>query len=270
MNERDIDEQLVLGAARRAMSPSASDQTRVRLATAAALTAGATAAKSTLAATLSSRTREALTSAGAWGSKTLIAATALATSASAGYYAGLNAGRDEARAAEEAAATPSVRIEPKSATPPVPGDEGFPAGNRREPPSSNADPIVAAQNIDSAPAMKSSSTAHESPKSTPPQEDPIKAELRSLRRIERALRTNNAKLALVLLDELDASGEPVRLGQERAAARAVATCLVHPESKASVGSSFSEKYPKSVYLPRIEQACDARAVSNRALSEESE
>jgi hypothetical protein len=87
-------------------------------------------------------------------------------------------------------------------------------------------------------------------------ESDIDEELRILRRVERAQRAGNPRLALALLDELDRDRPRGKLLEERAAARAVAQCSsTFGDSRAALLARFRARYSSSVYSPRVEAAC---------------
>lgn len=85
----------------------------------------------------------------------------------------------------------------------------------------------------------------------------LDAELRTLRRVERAQRAGNPRLALALLDDLDRENPRGQLLEERAAARAVAECQsTFGPARSVVAERFRRRYGSSVYLPRVEAACE--------------
>lgn len=272
MTDLDFEEQRLLDAARRGLSPGAVDQRRVRLTITAALAAGAAAMTLSNSASAVSggfaggAVRGALVKLTTWAPKAVVAAAALGASAVAGYHVGLDAGRDAGRlaATEAAAAQAAAQLADR-------------AGAARRASSREAAVATDGNTATERDTATDGDTAgkqparigHPIPKSAPAsgqrtagaangavsEDDPVKAELRALRRIERALRDNNARLAFVLLDELDASNAANRLTEERAAARSVARCLSAPDARADVLSGYVERYPNSVYIKRVEQAC---------------
>jgi hypothetical protein len=94
------------------------------------------------------------------------------------------------------------------------------------------------------------------PSESKPPADP-EQELRTLRRVERAQREGNPRFALALLDELDRTSPRGKLGEERHAARTVALCtLDDAQSTAQArAAEFAARHSRSVYLPRVRQAC---------------
>jgi hypothetical protein len=80
-------------------------------------------------------------------------------------------------------------------------------------------------------------------------------EIIQLRRVQRALREGNARLALALLDDLDRAVPKGRLGEERAAASVMGRCALGVGPPAVLSADFAAKYPSSVYLGRVMQAC---------------
>jgi hypothetical protein len=81
-------------------------------------------------------------------------------------------------------------------------------------------------------------------------------EVRALRAVERALRGDQPSLALALLQQLEQAVPDGRLREERTATSAMARCLagVVPFGVDLV-QDFADAYPRSVYLPRVQQSC---------------
>lgn len=82
-------------------------------------------------------------------------------------------------------------------------------------------------------------------------------EVIQLRRVQRALREGNPRLALVLLDDLDTAVPRGRLGEERAAARVIARCVLGAGPASVLAEDFAAAFPNSVYAARVKQACSA-------------
>ena len=92
----------------------------------------------------------------------------------------------------------------------------------------------------------------------PAQPDPrqqLEQELLALQRAERALRSDNAELALVVLAELDARHPRPLLGEERTATRSMASCQAGIAGAAAAARTFLESHPRSVYGDRIRASC---------------
>lgn len=86
-------------------------------------------------------------------------------------------------------------------------------------------------------------------------EDGLEEELRTLRRVDRAQRQGNARLALSLLEELDQKVPAGKLGEERAAARTLARCTLGYGGRSVLHQEFVRRYPGSVYTARVGEAC---------------
>jgi hypothetical protein len=85
-------------------------------------------------------------------------------------------------------------------------------------------------------------------------------EVRTLRRVERALREQNPRLALALLDDLDRAVPNGQLGMERFAASTLARCALGYGSRPALLEDFAKRHPASAYLTRIRQECAAKPV----------
>jgi hypothetical protein len=92
----------------------------------------------------------------------------------------------------------------------------------------------------------------------PAQPDPrqqLEQELLALKRAERALRSDNAELALAVLAELDAQHPRPLLGEERTATRSMASCQANIPGAAAAARTFLDSHPRSVYGDRIRASC---------------
>jgi hypothetical protein len=83
----------------------------------------------------------------------------------------------------------------------------------------------------------------------------LEAEVRTLRRVERALREQNPRLAFELLGELDRVVPGGELAEERLAAFSIARCALGAGAPTTITREFVKSYPSSVYLARVQQAC---------------
>jgi hypothetical protein len=97
---------------------------------------------------------------------------------------------------------------------------------------------------------------------------PLDAELGLLRRVEHALRTNDANLALGLLGELDERFPDTRLAEERLAARRIAECRSGTPGAALHARDFLGEHATSVYSERVRAAClsENMPISNSPLT----
>lgn len=91
----------------------------------------------------------------------------------------------------------------------------------------------------------------------------LKDELILLKRAERAIRANEAALAISFLDELDRRHPHSALREERTAARIIAECTLALPAAASRAASFLEKHRDSVYVDRVRRACEPNAGASR-------
>ena len=76
-----------------------------------------------------------------------------------------------------------------------------------------------------------------------------------MRRVERALRDDQPRAALALLDALDRDIPNGSLVEERAAAEVMARCALGHADSAQLERSFADRYPRSVYLSRVRRRC---------------
>jgi hypothetical protein len=244
MIELENKETRVLAAARRGLSSTEADRARVRLGVASALAKGELPDEE-------SPELEAPRSATLFKAALGVGVAVLA--GAAGYAAGHQVGFAEgarARATTVAQAAPSAPSQREVAQrsdaaredaalgPATPLVAAAPA----------SPPVAARRAIPSANAAASAITAMG--------ESDLDEELRTLRRVERAQRAGNPRLALALLDELDRDQPRGKLLEERAAARAVAECQSSfGEARSVIAERFSKRYGSSVYLTRVKVAC---------------
>jgi hypothetical protein len=234
MSELDPQANDLLAGARRAFSPSAGAKARVLLATRSAIVAG-TAVTSTLTGRSAADWFERARTAGAlWGVRALAGSVLLASVFGAGYMTAR-------RSSPELARPPLIAPAPSQAVlGPVPstGTSALPDAIPTPRPVRVAPPKAA-----SAPAPNAEPQAS------------LDEEVRTLKRVERALREHNPRLALALLDELDERVKAGKLVEEREAARVMAKCELIPESAATLAEDFARRYPGSVYGSRVAQMC---------------
>jgi hypothetical protein len=256
-NLEEVERHFVEGA-RRAWSPSTQDADRVLLALDHRMVDPRSMAESSHTAlprvgTEPSRVGEGMRQ--LFGSaflspiaRLLLAAVALSTGAgSAGYALGFRAG---ARATPPMA-TQVAEPAPLPASKATPSEAAF-----REPasPATSALPPKTSQSghdeRDVAAASRSSGSTQAKQASAP-----LDEEVRTLRRVERALREGNPRLALALLEDLDRAVPNGQLGMERSAASTLARCALGYGSPSALLEDFSKQHPSSAYLARIRQEC---------------
>ncbi|HEY4392954.1 MAG TPA: hypothetical protein VGP64_02780 [Polyangia bacterium] len=221
----------ILGQARRAFSPSAADQARVRR-----------AIDGSLAGSMADSAPPPARRASGWGARLLAAGAIAAVSGGIGYWAGHRAALREI--------SPVVVVAPS-----VPSV----APSRPVAPTA---PLVAAPPV-AAPATPphhhaGHSARHEVESLAPVAGESFTVEVRALRNAERALRDGNPGLALAFLSDLDRQVPHGELTEERDAVATLARCARgdHPLG-VDLGGEFIERYPASVYRARVQQACAA-------------
>ena len=74
-------------------------------------------------------------------------------------------------------------------------------------------------------------------------------------RAQKALARGEPQLALGLLRELDERLPKGRLGEERAACRAIARCTLEPAVRVTERATFSARYPRSIHGERVLRSC---------------
>jgi hypothetical protein len=257
MSDFAPEELAVLARARRGLSPSARDAARVRAAVDVAVTAGAMPSAS------GGEPRPGLTSSAAPGmtaAAKLGAVVALAAATGfGGYVLGFRAGvaeREQRHLASVAA--PAVVVAP---APVVSARGAEAAAPLRE---SNPDPSQVARSAKQERLAPSGSvdtgavpSAGAATTATDPRETSLELETRLLARVERALRDDNARLALGLLGELDRTVPGGQLTEERQAARAMGHCALGSDSAPKLALAFVESHASSAYVPRVREACRA-------------
>jgi hypothetical protein len=249
----DLDELTIVAAARAALSPRAADQQRVRRAVTVAL--AGTAAGATAVAAAGTAARSAMGMAGGWPLKLLLASVAVAAVGGGGYGLGYRAGRREAMsppvstipaAVENAApsAPTATLLAPVAAT--APEERPAPVARRAGAVVARVEERRPSGKAKPAPVTASGLSPSES----------LAHEVRALRAVERALRGNQPSLALALLQQLEQAVPDGRLQEERKATSAMARCLagVVPFG-VDLAQDFADAYPRSVYLPRVQQSC---------------
>jgi len=85
--------------------------------------------------------------------------------------------------------------------------------------------------------------------------DSLQEEVDTLRRVERAQRQHNPRLALSLLSELDLRVPRGKLMEERFAAGTIARCELALAPKDTLLAAFTKRYARSAYADRVARAC---------------
>lgn len=198
----------------------------------------------------------------------LIAAVAFA----AGFWLGRSETSDPPGAASMDSAQPLAMRERAAPAAEHPSVTSAPAATER----AIADVQVAAASL---PAELSSRAVHALPAAassqTPPSQTPpsptaraLKDELTLLKRAERAIRANEAALAISFLDELDRRHPHSALREERTAARIIAECTLSLPAAAARAASFLETHRDSVYVDRVRRACEPHDGASREIRKE--
>jgi hypothetical protein len=237
-NERET---AFLARARRGFAPSNADAARV----------SAAVAKLTVAPLLPTSDARSSSPDGflrAGWLKLVLAGAFAAGTGVAGYHAGFEAGRGSVPPIANTASTSSPPFE-LSPQPELPIAAGHAAKPGSERPRQRQEPARSRPNA-AEPA---------SPKAAPPRPaaSSLEEETRTVARIERALRDDNARFALGLLGELDRTIPGGQLNEERAAARVIAHCQLGSDAATALAREFTRGYPKSAYHTRIAQTCGA-------------
>ena len=251
MIDLENEERRVLSRARAELSPSLADRARVRRALQSTLASSAAAEGSSTGdapSALPGNSHAAGGQLGKWLGRLLVPVAAT-LGAGVGYELGYSAGAEDSRDRGVASA-PSAKVESPAARP---------APERPARVSTSASPPVERSPIavtqPRAPARAAPLAPNASPEILP--EAGLDEEVRLLRRVEQALRSDNARFALALLDELDQKVPSGQLVEERRAARVMALCHVDG-SGAARAEKYASEYPSSAYLARVREAC-ARA-----------
>lgn len=254
MIERDTEEQRFLVSARRALSPTPADAERVLGAVSRAIAISGSGAtemampEEGIAAPIGARLRQLVP-------RLLVAAALTGSSAAVGYGAGFRAG------ANTVATSGTARV-----TPPQPeSSETRANAEKKELPHTTLSlDRTAREEAPLRPAPARGITKSPGPprpsEAMPPEleANSLSEEVRTLRRVERALRDQNPRLALALLDDLDKAVPSGQLREERLAAATQARCSLGYGSPSALLEEFTNAHPGSAYLTRIHQACESQ------------
>jgi hypothetical protein len=230
MTHLEPDEAKLFGRARRGLSPSALDQQRVLLALGSAPAAASVTESSPKGSKLAS-----------WG-RIGSGVAALALAVAAGYGWGYQAGsRDRPL---------PVVVEVPVAAPAADSSQivfRAPSQVRAPTPATSLDRA-------STPKTTSSVASAAAPTPAPPAAG-LDEEVRQLRRIERAIRDGNPRLALAIGDNLDREIPGGQLLLERRAARLMASCQLDAATGAAPAAGFLSENPDSAYGLRLREIC---------------
>jgi hypothetical protein len=238
MKTLDQEEQSLLAAARRGMSPTPADRARVRFAISAAIIGATPTTLGQPSAETGAALRAAGSHAAAWSTKLLAGTLVAATAFGAGYWTGRRSASRATRITQPA--LPAIAARASAATAPAPIDPPTPAIPRQVPLPNGVTPPGSG----SAAAQRRAT---------------LEDEVRTLRRVERALRDGNPRLARSLLAELDHAVPGGTLVEERRAASVMAACQLDEPTSAKAAADFISLYPTSAYLARLRQTCATSA-----------
>lgn len=230
MTDLEPEEAELFERARRGLSPSTNDRERVLLALGPVLSLPSAAALP--------KTGSRLVRWGRVGGGLVLLGIAVTAGYGWGYRAGLQARTVPARVASAPVApvvtmTPAVLESPRAVPPPTPMVLPERAG---------------------APKTTTSTTSAVAAREAPP-EGGLDEEVRQLRRIERAIRDGNSRLALAIGDNLDREIPHGQLLLERRAARLMASCQLDVATGAAPAGRFLADNPQSAYAQRLRQLC---------------
>jgi len=245
MNQLDDDEALILAQARNGLGPTSSDERRLlhNVLVQVAMTPVATVEPSANGVPKSPWPLRIA------GSVAVIGAVAL--SGGLGYHQGFQAGiaqknsHDTRENAVVSAALPMVdeaKPAPAPSMEPAHPVEHAPQIERRWEREAKSNSVSSAARIPSASPAPSSRLG-------------LDEEVRQLRRVERAIREGNPRLALVLLEEVDQSMPAGQLLEERRAASIMANCQLGSADAVSNARAFAAKHSGSAYLTRVIAIC---------------
>jgi hypothetical protein len=232
-------ERELLHRARRGLSPSHADEARVL-----AATLGAAASAGAL---LEPSFRSSGTALSGKAAHFLLGVLALGLAGTVGYGLGHRAGSTSVRAVPAVAS--ARRIEADFAGEWEPGSR---ASTQPELPERSSPEPAPATTVPPTQRQRGPITG------LVPQKDNdsgLDEEVRQLRRIERAIREGNPRLALVLAEELDRAIPGGQLHAERGAAAMMAGCQLGVEGAEARAARFVAQNPSSGYAARLRELC---------------
>jgi hypothetical protein len=235
MNELEADETRILEQARRGLSPTLADRERIKQGIVSQLgVAGASGA-------LPKRLDAGALRAARW----VAVAGFFALGGALGYWQGYRAG---AKGGELISVVRSVPVAPLARPSPLATEQSsLPA-----PSAGNAALAIAksARIVTLNPSARAPSEA-----ARPAEALGLDEEVRQLRRVEKAIRDNNPRFALVLLDELDTDIPAGQLLEERKAASLMANCQLDAPTASDDARAFATRYAHSAYVARLFEIC---------------
>jgi hypothetical protein len=241
MSELDEDEASILAEARRALSPTSADERRIfqRLLPELSLPPGVPSGSELPGTSWALRAVAALAVIGA-----------VAFSGGLGYHKGWQAGI----AQQNKPPTPANPVQAASAMPAQTRLELAPPVSPARPLQSPSIPSVVRARSETSAASAHSGTSAPSARPEAAQLG-LDEEVRQLRRVERAIREDNPRLALVLLDDLDREIPKGQLLEERQAASIMANCRLGADAAVADAHAFAAAHAASAYLARVIEIC---------------
>ena len=246
INPDERDELTTLAKARAGLSPSPADALRVRASLAAAI-----AAPVATEAASSGWGRSAGRGEG-WPLRVLVASVAAAAigAGAGGYWMGYRAGSREAPVgAVQNETSPSVSPSPASAV----AGGGAPSSSSPPLTAPVADVATTQEIVRRRPGNMARSAR---PAGVASPAEALGQEVRALRAVEHALREDDPRLALAILQQLDRDVPKGKLVEERRATSVIARCAAGDVPfGVDLAADFAGDYPESVYLGRVQQSC---------------
>jgi hypothetical protein len=246
------DELTMLARARAGLSPTAADALRVRASLDAALAAPGDVTPD------ASPSGSGLGTGGGWSLRFLATSIAVATvgAGAGGYWMGYRAGAREPGPAVTHAVAKDGAPSPSGASP------SGPIAIAETGPPSPAAPVA----IGDAAGVRETSRRRPGnmPRTARPEvvaspAESLEQEVRALRAVERALRDDDPRLALAILQQLDRDVPKGKLVEERRATSVIARCAAGDVPfGVNWAEDFASDYPDSVYRGRVEQSCERR------------
>jgi hypothetical protein len=236
MDEMNPLELALMSRARAALEPSGLDRNRVRaqLTTAIAATG---LFEATSAPSAAQPLRYVLTH--HWAAMTSVAVIAATLAFGAGYRMGQHHAKPQVIQVVQQAPAPGVAA--PSAVPPE-APEATPASL----------PFLPSSGRGGTGAKAASSATPD----TPAAASSLLEEVDLLRRAEKMIRSNNAMVAIGLLNELNSKYPKGQLLEERGAARTMANCqLVDNDSARAQGQAYLRAHPGTLYTDRVRSIC---------------
>jgi len=247
------DELTTLAYARAGLSPSAADALRVRTSLAAALASAENVAPDASPSDAGS----GLGGGGGWSLRALVTSVAVATigAGAGGYWLGHRTASQQAEAHLSAAHAAANSGAPPSRQPSLAAGASAPSPAPVLVPSAG-DAATVRESVRRRPGAAGRGAR---PEAVATPAESFGQEVRALRAVERALRDEDPRLALAILQQLDRDVPQGKLVEERRATSVIARCSAGDVPfGVNWADDFASDYPDSVYRGRVEQSCERR------------